>query len=276
MKTKAIVIGAVSLLILVAGGYYYSTVNAVFKEKSIAFINEHLLGKTEEPVKTQVEKEVYVIADGTGSRYQNYAIPELDTLFIRKVLDAMYDHDGGRFWLSYIDQDSKNNQVLYIKVDMRKKTTKPVRIEGETSFAYSNRKKNWELGIPQLKLDSIRHLNQFISQRDRFITQANEMLKKVYTKGTSDNLWTDATGSLNAAVSTVSQSNNDTSEIYIVCFSDMEQDTPYLSPKSVLNEIPFNIKVFAVNPVKGSSRMIADNILEIEHTDRLFEIMFNQ
>lgn len=275
MKTKAIVIGIVSLLILVAGGYYYSTVNAEFKEKSTAFIGKHILGETEEIVEAKIEKEVYAIADGTGSRYLNYAIPELDTVFIRNVLDAMYNHDGGKFWLSYIDRDSKNNQVLYIRIEPRKKTTKPVRKDGETSFSYSNRLKEWEQKVPEYRQDSARHLNQFIAERDKFINKALAMLKKVYTKGTSDNQWTDAVGSLNAAVSAVSQSTNDMSEKYIVCFSDMEQDAPYLSPKPVLNGIPSNIRVLAVNPVQGSSRMIADNILEIEHTDRLFEIMFN-
>jgi hypothetical protein len=275
MKTKAIVIGIISLLILVAGGYYYSTVNAEFKEKSTAFIGKHILGETAEIVEPKIEKEIYAIADGTGSRYLNYAIPELDTLFIKNVLNAMYNQDGGKFWLSYIDRDSKNNQVLYIRIEPVKKTLKPVRKDGETSFSFSNRLKEWEQKIPGYRQDSARHLNQFIAERDKFINQALVMLKKVYTKGTSDNEWTDVVGSLNAAVSTVSRSASDTSESYIVCFSDMEQDAPYLSPKSVLNGIPSNIQVLAVNPVQGSSRMIADNILEIEHSDRLFEIMFN-
>jgi hypothetical protein len=276
MNTKFIIIGIVTLLILSAGGYYYSSVNTEFKEKSTAFIGKHILGETEEIVESKIEKEVYAIADGTGSRYLNYAIPELDTEFIRNVLDAMYNQDGGKFWLSYIDRDSKNNQVLYIRIEPRKKTTKPVRKDGETSFDYSNRVQDWEQNIPEYRKDSINHLNHFITERDKFIIQAFVQLKKVYTKGTSDNQWTDAIGSLNAAVSTVSQSDNVTSEKYIVCFSDMEQDAPYLSPKPVLNGIPSNIRVLAVNPVQGSSRMIADNILEIEHTDRLFEIMFNQ
>ncbi len=275
MKTKTNVILIVSLLILTVGGYYYSTVNAEFKEKSTAFIGKHILGEAEEIVETKIEKEVYAIADGTGSRFK-LAIPELDTVFIRNVLDAMYNQDGGKFWLSYIDRDSKNNQVLYIRIEPRKTTTKPVRKDGETSFDYSNRVQTWEQKIPLYRKDSINHLKQFINERDKFIKQAFVQLKKVYTKGTSDNQWTDAIGSLNAAVSTVSQSDNDTSEKYIVCFSDMEQDAPYLNPKPVLNGIPSNIRVLAVNPVQGSSRMITDNILEIEHTDRLFEIMFNQ
>lgn len=274
MKIKVIVIGIVSLLILVAGGYYYSTVNAEFKEKSTAFIGKHILGETEEIVEPKIVKEVYAIADGTGSRYLNYAIPELDTVFIRNALNAMYNQDGGKFWLSYIDRDSKNNNVLYIRIEPQKRTTKPVRKDGETSFSYSNRVKEWEQKIPEYRQDSIKHLNHFITGRDKFIKQSVVLLKKVYTKGTSDNQWTDAIGSINAAVSTVSQSTNDTSEKYIVCFSDMEQDAPYLSPKPVLNRIPSNIRVLAVNPVQGSSRMIAENILEIEHTDRLLEIMF--
>lgn len=275
MRTKTFVIGIVSLLILVAGGYYYSTVNADFKEKSTAYISKYILGETEEIFQPKIEKEVYAIADGTGSRYLNYAIPELNTVFIKKVLDAMYNRDGGKFWLSYIDRDSKNNQVLYIRIEPRKKMTKPVRKDGETSFSYSDRVKEWKQKVPEYRKDSVRHLNRFIAERDEFINQANVMLKKVYTKGTIDNQWTDAIGTLNAAVSTVSQSNNDTSEKFIVCFSDMEQDAPYLSPKPVLDRIPSNIRVLAVNPVQGSSRMIADNILEIEHTDRLLEIMFN-
>jgi hypothetical protein len=276
MKTKVIVIGIVSLLITVAGGYYYSTVNAEFKEKNTAFIAKHILGKTEEIVAPKIEKEVYVIADGTGSRYLNYAIPELDTVFINNILNLLYDHDGGKFWLSYIDQNSKNNQVLYMKVEPRRRTTKPIRKEGETSFSYSSRVKDWENTKPEYRHDSISHLNHFVSYRDEFIEQANAMLNKIYIKGTIDNQWTDAIGSLNSAVLTISQSANNTSDKYIVCFSDMEQDAPYLNPQPVLNSIPSEIQVLAVNPMQGSSQMISDNILEVEHVDRLLEIMFNK
>lgn len=275
MKSKAVIIVIIALLVILVGGYYYSTINPDFKEKSTEIIGKHVLGKSDEVVEDKIEKEIYAIADGTGSRYINYAIPELEVGFIENVLNEMYDHDGGKFWLSYIDRDSKNNQVLYIKVEPRKRSTKPTRKNGETSFSYSSRLKDWSSKIDEYKQDSIDHYHRFIEERDKFVTQSKSLLHRVYKKGTSDNQWTDAVGSLNSAISTVSQSINPSSEKYIVCFSDMEQDAPYLSPKPELKGIPSDIRVLAVNPMQGSSSMIVENILEIEHTDRLFEIMFN-
>jgi len=275
MKTKKFLIGIVALLILSGAGYYYSTVTVEFKESCVLFFNRHLLGKSNEIVQLKVPVEVYAIADGTGSRYINYAIPELNTGFIENILENMYNHDGGKFWLSYIDRDSKNNQVLYINVKPRLGTEKPKRKNGETSFAYSSRLKDWKNNLEVFRKDSASHFNDYTTKMNLFIKEAEILLKKVYTKGTSDNQWTDAIGSINSAVATLSQSDIENSKKYIVCFSDMEQDAPYLNPAPVLNEIPNSINVLAVNPMQGSSKKITESILEIEHTDRLYEILFN-
>lgn len=111
MRTRTNVIGIVTLLVIAAGCYYYSTVNAQFKKKSTALISKHILGEGEEIIEPKVEKEVYVLVKGTGIRYLNYAIPEIDTAFIRDALNAMYEEDGGKFWLSYIDRNGKSPRI---------------------------------------------------------------------------------------------------------------------------------------------------------------------
>jgi hypothetical protein len=274
MKSRSIIIGIVTLLLLVGGGYYYSTVNPDFKAKSASLIQKHILGETEEFIENVVTKNIYAIADGTASRYLDYAIPELDVRFITTTLNSLYDGDGGKFWLSYIDRDSKNNEVLYLKVEARKTRRAPAREAGETSFAYSNRLQEWNSRSDLFQQDSIQHLNQFIQDREEFLGKASTLLQRVYTKGSADNQWTDAIGSLNSAISAISQGWNTGSEKYVVCFSDMEQSVPNPGSFPKLNEIPSGVQVLALNPVPGSSKMISADIQEIEHPDRLSEIIF--
>jgi hypothetical protein len=275
MNKKTLIIGIAAILLLSGAAYYYSTINDEFKSSCVKFIDTHLLGKSNDVILKKVPIEIYAIADGTGSRYLNYAIPELNTEFIEITLDKMYHKDGGRFWLSYIDRNSKNNKVLYFNVPSILETEMPKRKNGETSFSFTSRLKDWESKKGNFRKDSITLFNNYILEKNIFLDNCKKELRKVYTKGTPDNQWTDIIGSLNSAVATLSQFSVKNSKKFVVCFSDMEQDAPYLKPTPVLTEIPRDIAVLAVNPMQGSSKKIIENILEIEHTSRLYEIMFN-
>lgn len=269
------VIITIAVVLLLAGTGVYFTNDSAKK-----LINQNILGifPPEDPETPTPEIWIYNIADGTGSTYVNYAIPRVTTDFISAILDQMYAQTGGRYWLSYTDRDSRNNQVLYLPVPKQiRKAEKPIRKPGETSFDFTKRIKAWEAVTINFEADSIEDLRTYQDAKTTFLVECEALLSnKVYVKST-DNQGTDLISILNASLQTLTTENTTMPvEKYVVCFSDMQQDAPHLNPKPQLGSLPSEVRLMAVNPVQGSSNKVTDQLLEIEHPNRVLEIIFYQ
>ncbi len=256
------------------GGYVWTILDESEKKIAVDLVNENFLGKTEEIIVANEPLNIFLIADGTGSRYTKYAIPELDSTFIANVIKKVHMKDGGKVWLTHVDNVSKNNSVYYLPVDPILEHSVPIRKNGETSFAFSSRLANWKNQRSNFSKDSLANEIEFFKSTDQFIQKCQKLLGKVYTKGTPENQWTDIIGILNSAITTLEQLDHNDGRKIIVCFSDMEQDAPYLKPEPVLRDIPVDITILVVNPALGSSKKVTDQVIEIEHTSRVYELCF--
>lgn len=270
MKGKAIIIVAILVAGIAAGAYFLSP-------EAKELIDLYIIGKEKPapPIIEEPEKWVYVLADGTGSTYGTYCIPKVTKEWLGEVADNMYFTTGGKLYLSHIDRDSRNNQVIYISVPAQlSATTRPIRKEGEISFDYSKRVKEWEFSLEKSKADSVLVAKEFANAKAEFLVECADLLsQKVYVKS-SDNQWTDIIGILNASFVTMENEPDENAIKYVVGFSDFIQDAPHLK-NAKLDNIPNNVHLLAVNPVQNSSKKVTTNVVEYEHPQRVIELIFN-
>jgi len=266
--TRNIWITGITILLLIAAAYVYFQ-----KPDVLNSISDIIIEKPHTAVKRVKPKTaVYLIADPTGSTYMNYAIPPIDTVFISNLTDIIYRSGGGYLWLSYIDRNSKNNKVEYMKIIAPvNRTARPERFSGETYNEYDKRIKEYEASMKNFTQDSLNNYNTYLSDKKEYLELCFELLNKIYVKGLPDNQWSDVIGSLNAAFYSLNTVQDSSAKKYTVCFSDLQQDTPYLNPKPALNSIPSDIKIIAINPVPGSSKMVTNNVVVLDYPVRVSE-----
>lgn len=271
MSNRIWIIGLIVIIILAAGYVYLE------KPELAKSITSLIIEEPKPEIKKIVTKtDVALIADPTGSTYQNYAIPQIDTNFISNLADIIYQTGGGCVWLSYIDNDSKNNSVLYFPVSSPLyKDRKPERNSGETYYEYDRRIKKYATDTKYFTEDSLKNFYNYLLQKEKFLKSCDDLLSRLYVKNSPANQWSDVIGSLNAAFYTLETIRDSSVNKYLVCFSDLQQDTPHLNPSPVLHNIPGDIKFLAVNPVPGSSKMVTQNVIEIDNPERVLEYISN-
>jgi hypothetical protein len=270
MKKTITIIVTIVLIGLVTAAY-------LMHPTAQELVDKYVLGKEEPlpPAPIEPERWVYVLADGTGSTYGTYAIPKVSAQWLAKVLDEMYHVSGGRLYLSHIDKDSRNNEVLYVSVPKQiVPITKPQRRSGEISFEFTKRLKEWESLVLNMQADSIAIAKKYALQKAEFLKGSEELLRTTVYVKSSDNQWTDIIGILNASFVTLQNDRETQAKKYVVGFSDYIQDAPYLKITK-LDSIPQDIQLVAVNPVQNSSKKITDSLIEFEHPARVIETMFN-
>lgn len=269
--SKLSMISSIVALTIGTGAYY---TNPDAKK----LIDKHIIGVQEVKKAAPPTPEIisYILADGTGSTNQTYNIPRVTPEFVNQIADETYN-TGGKLYLSHIDNDSRNNKLLYL--DIEKKiviSDKPERESQETSFEYTKRLSKWEENNVKLAKDLKDQVKAFQKKKSRFLKDVKKLLsKKVYVKS-KENKWTDVIGSLNSAFATLSQDGNENVKKYVIGFSDMEQDLPKKAPKVELAEKDEDITVISVNPIQNVSKKVSDEIIEMAHPDKVLETIFKK
>ncbi len=276
-KSKTITIVLVVTAILIGGFFYFTNEN--FKAAANGFVEKNLIGKDAPPpvAKPVYENWIYYVADGTGDCYIKYAIPKVELEHLSRAADSIHRHNGGRLWLSYFDNDSKNNLCIYMSVPaFAEKQPKPETKSGETSFEADDKLKAWEKATENFSFDSLTKEKLYQQQKGKFLKECETVLStKVYVKGLKENLWSDIIGGLNSSFKTFNAISDTTpAHKYLVAFSDLQNDAPYLNPKPTLENIPTGVKVIAVNPAPGSSKKCTQEVTELEAPERVFETIF--
>ena len=277
IKTTAIAIIAIALL--GTGGYFYFT-NGAFKAATNEFVANNISGKDLPPatVKPVYQNWLYFIADGTGDCYIKYAIPKIELEYLGRAADSIHKNNGGRLWLSYFDNDSKNNLCVYLFVPGSiTRLAKPEPVSGETSFEASDKMKAWKEKTANFLRDSLVNEAHYQKEKGKFLKECEAVLtQKVYVRELKENLWSDIIGGLNSSFKTFKAITDSTpAHKYVIAFSDLQNDAPYLNPKPKLDNIPDGVKLIVVNPAPGSSKKCTQNVIELEAPDRVYETIFN-
>lgn len=275
---KKWIISFLIIAIAATGSYFYFT-NAGFKNTANQFVEKNIIGKEDLPpvTKAQYKWDVFYIADPTGSGYTQYLIPQIEVAHLNRMADSIHRHGGGRLWLSYIDDDSKNNECIYLLIPagLLKENEPPV-LKGETSFEADDRKKAWQKRVAGFSQDSSAHETAFQTVKAKFLKDCEDLLtKKIYIKGSSRNQWSDVIGSMNASFKTLRNISDTVAAYkYVIAFSDLQHDIPRTKKTISLDSLPSGVTLIAVNPSPGSSKKCTQQLIELENPERVFETVF--
>ena len=276
MSGKSTVIVAVAAFILVGLGLFAYFSHEPFRKGTNEFVREHILGegtKVDSVATSSLPHWIYLIADPTDIEDGEFAIPRVDTAFINGLLTWQFDNGGGCFWLTYIDNRSQDNEVKYLPVPSRKSVPAlPIARSGETSFDFTERMTMYEKQKPVWVADSARTLEDFLKAKITFLQDCQVFLtRQVYVTGSPTHRRSDVIGSLNAGFRSLSVSSNiEGLSKYIIAFSDLVHNVKN-SPS--LGRIPDDVTIIAVNPMPGSSKKVTENVTEVEHPRRVFDIL---
>lgn len=272
-------IAIIVIAIASTGSYFYFT-NSKFKNAANQFVENNITGKDVVSPAANIRylNDVYYVADGTGSGYTQYLVPKIEIAHLNRMADSIHWHGGGRLWLGYVDNDSKNNQCIYLLIPgIITKEPGPSVVSGETSFEADDKKKAWEKRTSNFAQDSATLESAYQKAKAKFLGDCDLLLtKKIYIPGSAQNQWSDVIGSLNASFKTFKTiSDTIPAHKYVVAFSDLQHDAPRLKPAGKLDSMPNGLKLIAVNPSPGSSKKCTQQVIELEAPERVFEIIFN-
>lgn len=195
----------------------------------------------------------YFLADGTYSTSSEYMVPKLTPATIDSLIG--YYRSCSRtahLWVSFIDNNGKDNDCLYFEIIAPKTTSKR---PGANEGGYIKHEKvmaDWKLKQDAELRDSINECNAFSKRKSEFISGLTALLNnKVYVRSPR-NQFSDVVGSLNSA----NRMLTDQVELekitapFIIGFSDFQNDPPVQFPFSVDSRI----RVFNLISQPGASR----------------------
>lgn len=212
----------------------------------------------------------YILADGTYSTFQDYTVPKLKISFLKILIDRLRTKNGGAIWVSYIDNNCKNNQTLFILVP------KPLHTKSKTNFMakgaihFQQEKKDWEIHHAQEVADSANEMKTFVQKEQEFLQKAKTLLQtKVYVKSYRNQM-SDVTGSVRSAIQTLHEAkeNQIVQNCTIIGFSDFQNDPP----DSTLKPDP-SIRVYNLISQPGKAKNSVPGSHEISDVDYLLSIL---
>ena len=228
---------------------------------------------TEEKVvvlKNDQIKGIYLLPDGTYSTSSEYVVPKLTDTFLNALIDKLRNAGGGYIWLSYIDDVSKDNECLYVRVTSCLHTNSAPDYMSDGAVNYQKNRKNF-LALREKELkDSIREASEMKIKKQNFLAAANSLLtQKVYVKSDRNKL-SDVKGSVQSAIKVLSDArrNGLITECLLIGFSDFQNDPdcPKMQPDS-------SIKVFNLISQPGKSKNCVSGSQEVMDVDYLLSIL---
>jgi hypothetical protein len=216
---------------------------------------------------------VYECADPTDMDDKEFAIPKLDTAHIGRVLDQLHEQGGGRYWCTHLDRKSQDNPVLFLEIGRRVVAFPALVRGGEDSYSWEQKERKHTDERARWQADSLVNEKKFAATRADFLTQCQSYLDTaVYVSGSPEHLGSDITGTLNAAFRSLSVEDGNGQPIrkLVVFFSDMEHRYAAGEP---LMERPADIPVVAVNPRPGATKKVLEDVTEVDHPDRVFNLL---
>jgi len=212
----------------------------------------------------------YILADGTYSTFQDYTVPKLKISFLKILINRLRAKNGGAIWLSYIDNNSKNNQTLFILIP------RPLKVKSKTNFMlkgaihFQEEKQNWEVHHAQEIADSVNEARLFDQKVQGFLQKAKTLLQtKVYVRSFRNQM-SDVTGSVKSAIQTLHEAKENQIVQYctIIGFSDFQNDPP----DSTLKPDP-SIRVYNLISQPGKAKNSVPGSHEISDVDYLLSIL---
>ena len=213
---------------------------------------------------------IYLLADGTYSTSIDYVVPRLNTTFLEVLIDKLRHNGGGYIWLSYIDDASKDNECLYLKITTSLITTEKPNFMESGAVNYQKNLKKFEALHSKEMNDSILEVSEMNNRKQKFLDAAYSLLnQKVYLKSYRNKL-SDVSGSVQSAnkVLTDARRNSMITDCILVGFSDFQND-----PDCPALQVDSSVKVFNLISQSGKSKNCISGSQEVMDSDYLLSIL---
>ena len=219
----------------------------------------------------QMVRGFFILPDGTYSTSKDYVVPKLSSTFLEKIIDKLRTDGGGLIWLSYIDDKSKDNATLFLRVpSVKARMVSRPNFMASGAINFKKEKLKWENQNRTETLDSIKEAEQFQSKKQRFLDDAYSMLKnQVYVKSERNKL-SDVSGSIESALKVLNDAkrNNVIQDCYLVGFSDFEND-----PDCPAIQLDPAIKAYNLISQPGKAKSVIPGSMEVTDVDYLLSIL---
>lgn len=269
MNTFSKIITGISTATMLATGAYFYANNAAVKQ-NVDGVVKPFFGIVDTKVTPKIHNSVFLTIDGSGSGHSTFSVPKVDTTYVSTLIDKIRTVGSGDLWISYIDGNARNNEVIYLAIPQAfNPPAKPTRNMGESMksfseriFAYKNELKNFEAEAPELH-------KRFELDKQLFLQKTQRLISTAYTQKNSSNDWSDVTGSVNVALRTLETVTTDASLFRtILLVSDARQSLPAGVPSEQMQIIPADINVVLVNAAGSPGNVLTGHATEVESLDR--------
>lgn len=218
---------------------------------------------------------VYFLADGTDVEDQRTAVPHLDTAVMGRTIDLLRAHAGGKVWMSWVDQWSRDNQVLYLDVPvLAAGWSKPERNALESEDDYRKRIAALDQEREAAKRRTTAAEERFRQQRSAFLTNAQVLLDdEVYRHGHKQHRWSDVHGALNGASRVLTRRDRqEPFDRLLICWSDLYHNVGKDRPVA-LDDMDPMIRTALIWPNAEFERIALPGAEVLEHPDRAWEMI---
>ena len=266
---KTIFIIAVSLAVLFSGGYFLISSSPFLKDKAERI---GILPSTPVPV-PESYNAVFCIFDPSGSGKSTYSVPKINTEFIKTIINRIAKYGGGDFWLTYIDANASNNNVLHFEIPENTNTfTRPLRNLGERKGEFDKRLTIFMEDSIKNSIQRLRSSEEYETSKSRFLLDSQRMIDVAYQPKKPGEDYSDVIGSLNAANRSLATMPEDSTHFRsILLVSDGVQDVTQSFQSQKLNQIPEDIVIITVNHSGSSHNVMAGRTIEVDNLDRGLE-----
>jgi len=269
MNTIAKVITGVTITASLGAGVYFYTTNPGVKEAVGSFVAP-LFGFDMQESAKSVHNACFMIIDGSGSGRSSFAVPQVDTTYVKQVLDKIRKNGTGELWLTYIDASALNNEVLYFAIpEKRVAPVQPERQGGESMRAFSERTQAYEKDLEKYRAEAPEAEKQYESELRQFLQKCQGMISEAYAPKAKHEDFSDVTGSVNAALRTFGTVDADlVHHRTVLVISDGMQSLPAGVKSASLGDIPEDINIVLCNAGGSPDHVLNGRVLEVESLAR--------
>jgi hypothetical protein len=218
---------------------------------------------------------IYFLADGTDVEDQRTAVPHLDTAVMGRTIDLLRAHAGGKVWMSWVDQWSRDNQVLYLDVPVPPAGwSKPERNALESDDDYGKRIAAMDPEREASERRTATAEERFRQQRAAFLNEAHTLLEQeVYRPGHPQHRWSDVHGALNGANRVLTRRDRqEPFDRLLVCWSDLYHNVGKDRPVALEGMDPM-VRTALIWPNAEFERIALPEATVLEHPDRAWEMI---
>jgi hypothetical protein len=267
---KPLVILLGILIVLIGGGYWL--INSNPKARMIVE-NLHIIDPLPLPEIPASRNSIFIIGDGSGSGSSTYSVPRITTQFIEQVINRIQTSGSGEIWLTFIDMNATNNEVLHFSVPApAEDLSVPVQNAGERKAEFDKRMKTFREDSASLRKIAYETAFQFNDAKQMFLAECQKQMNVAYGPKKPGTDYSDIIGCVNAGNRSLETVLHDSIHFRsLLVVSDGVQTYHPSTPKNSLKDLPEDVSLVVVNHAGSKGSVLDGKGIEVDNLDRALD-----